>query len=211
VNAVKDTSKLRDRIAEVARELYLAEGLAGLSMRRVAERAGISAPAIYRHFRNKDELLSEIVAQGLRILESYLEPALRAASPYERLIGMTDGYLRFALEQPKYFDFAFLTPSPSSGRFSEEIARPDRATFRAAVEQVAACIEQGVFAGDDPLETAITVWAEVHGLVTLHRTGRLGPDAGAFEKIYRQAVRRLLEALRDKGSLARGRVIRPRS
>ena len=61
---------------------------------------------------------------------------------------------------------------------------------------VAACIEDGTFAREDPLSTAITVWAEVHGLVTLYRTGRFGPDATLFRQIYRQSVARMLTGLR---------------
>jgi AcrR family transcriptional regulator len=164
-------------------------------MRKVAEMVGISAPAIYRHFRNRDELLNEIVLEGLRILEGYLRPALEAQDPFERLRRLTDNYLSFALEQPQYFDFAFLIPSPEVNRFDDEIARPDWTTFRMAVEQVAECIKRGVFVADDPLETSISIWAEVHGLVALYRTGRFGPDPALFRGIYRNSVDRLFRGL----------------
>jgi AcrR family transcriptional regulator len=189
-------SSLRTRISAAAQELYLRDGIGGFSMRKVAEMVGVSAPAIYRHFKNKEELLNEIVIEGLKILEDYLRPALEAESPYERLVAMTDNYLSFALEQPRYFDFAFLVPNPSLNHVAEEIARPDWDTFRLAVEQVAACAEAGVFPGDDPLETAVTIWAEVHGLITLFRTGRFGQDAEVFRGIYRQSVDRMLRGLR---------------
>jgi AcrR family transcriptional regulator len=187
---------LRSKISAAAQELYLREGTEGFSMRKVAERVGISAPAIYRHFKNKEELLNEIVIEGLKILEEYLRPALDAATPYDRLIRMTDNYLSFALEQPKYFDFAFLTPSPGQNHVATEIARPDWDTFRLAIEQVAACAEAGLFPKDDPLETAVTIWAEVHGLITLYRTGRFGQDPEIFRAVYRQSVDRMLRGLK---------------
>ena len=71
-------SELRERISAAAQELYLREGVEGVSMRKVADMVGVSAPAIYRHFENKDALLDEIVVRGLRILEQYLRPALEA-------------------------------------------------------------------------------------------------------------------------------------
>jgi AcrR family transcriptional regulator len=179
-----------------AQELYLRDGIEGFSMRKVADLVGVSAPAIYRHFKNKDELLNEIVIEGLKILEGYLRTALEAEDAYERLIQMTDNYLRFALEQPKYFDFAFLVPSPTLTTMADEIARPDWGTFRLAIEQVAECAEAGIFPADDPLETAVTIWAEVHGLVTLFRTGRFGQDAELFREVYRQSVDRMLRGLR---------------
>jgi len=65
-----------------------------------------------------------------------------------------------------------------------------------AVEQVAACAEAGILPADDPLETAVTIWAEVHGLITLYRTGRFGQDAELFREVYRQSVDRMLRGLR---------------
>ena len=189
-------SDLRERIAEAAQELYLRDGIDGLSMRKVAELCGVSAPAIYRYFKNKDELLSEIVVRGLKVLEDYLRPALDAESPYQRLRALTDNYLQFAIEQPKYFDFAFLTPNQGGApEYAAEVAKPIWGTFRMAIESVSDCMEQGQLDGDEPLETAITIWASVHGLVTLYRTGRFGQDPEMFRHVYRGSVDRLLRAL----------------
>ena len=57
-------------------------------------------------------------------------------------------------------------------------------------------MEQGFLRRDDPLETAITVWAEVHGLVSLYRMQRFGQDVEVFMETYRHAVNRLLKALK---------------
>ena len=166
-------------------------------MRKVADKVGVTAPAIYRHFRGKDELLDEIILSGLVILEEYLKPAFDAPTPFERLNGLIDRYLAFALEQPRYFEFAFLVPGRPIGRFSEEIAKHGWETFRFALEQVSLCIDQGVFRRDDPQEIAVLVWAEVHGLVTLFKMERLGPDPDRFRVTYQRAVKRLLEGLKS--------------
>jgi AcrR family transcriptional regulator len=187
----------RSRISAAAQEVFLREWIEGVSMRKVAEKVGVTAPAIYRHFRDKGELLNEIIVAGLANLENYLRPAFDADKPYERLRRLTEGYLDFALEQPKYFDFAFLVPSRNIGRFSEELARHDWKTFRFALEQVSSCMEQGEFRPDDPLETAIMIWAEVHGLVILFKTERFGRDVEQFRRIYRRTVDRLLEGLKS--------------
>jgi len=191
-------STLRAKIAEAAQELYLREGIEGVSMRKIAEMVGVSAPAIYRHYQNKDELLNEIVVEGLKVLESYLQPALDAPNAYERLLRLTERYLEFALEQPKFFDFAFLTPSREIQHFADEVARPMWTIFRMAIEQISTCMEDGLLAKGDALETAIVIWAEVHGLVTLYRTGRFGPQPEFFRHIYGNSVRRVLEGLKPR-------------
>jgi len=189
-------SELREKISAAAQELYLREGVEGVSMRKIADLVGVSAPAIYRHFENKDALLDEIVIRGLRILEQYLQPALDEPTPKQRLSTLIDHYLDFTLEQPRFFDFAFLAPpSRTLGHLAEEIARGNWVTFKMAVEQVAACMAEGLLAKDDPMSVAVTIWAEVHGLVTLYRTGRFGSDERAFRRIYRQSVDRLLRGL----------------
>ena len=196
MNTVRVVDDLRTRIAGAAQELFLEGGVEAVSMRKVAELVGVTAPAIYRHFKDKDELLNEIILSGLGILEGYLRPAFDAPTPEARLVRLIDRYLDFALEQPKYFDFAFLVPSRPVANMPEEIARQGMQTFGFALEQVGQCMEQGTFKKDDPLETAILIWAEVHGLVTLFKMHRFGPDEQAFRRIYRGAVERLLGGLR---------------
>jgi len=189
-------SDLQKKIATAVQELYLEKGIEGVSMRKVAERVGVSAPALYRYYKNKSELLNEIVVEGLKILEDYLRPALEADTPYERLQQMIDNYLNFALEQPRYFDFAFTVPTRNIDRFPEEIAKNQWDVFRVAVEQIDACMDQGIFQRDDPMATAITVWAEVHGLVTLYRMERFDQNPEQFMVTYRRSVSRLLNGLR---------------
>ena len=84
------SDSLRKRISQAAQELFLEQGLEGVSMRKVAKMAGVSAPAIYRHYENKDDLLREIIDEGLEILETYLAPALDEPTPLERLNRLAD-------------------------------------------------------------------------------------------------------------------------
>lgn len=188
---------LKTRITTAAQELLLADGPDGVSMRKIADKVGVTPPAIYRHFKDKDDLLDAIIGSGLEILERYLEPALRAPDPYKRLLGLVDGYLEFALEQPKFFDLAFLVRGPNT-RISEELERHNRATFKFAVEQVAACMEMGLLRRGDPLETALLVWSTAHGLVVLYKMNRFGGDEQAFRGMFRGAMERMLEGFRPQ-------------
>ena len=187
---------LRSKISLAAQDLFLQDGIGAVSMRKVAERVGVTAPAIYRYFRDKEELLNEIIASGLGILQEYLKPALSAATPFQRLQLLTEAYLSFAMEQPKYFDFAFLVPGRQISRLSDEIQRHEWSTFQMALEQVSLCMEEGVFGKEDPEKLAILLWSTVHGLVILYRTQRIGTSEQEFRAIYRGAIGRLLDALR---------------
>jgi AcrR family transcriptional regulator len=194
VNTVHGPDKLRTQMVSAAQELFLLDGVSGVSMRKVAHKVGVTAPAIYRHFKDKDELLGELINVGLQILQDYLEPALSADGPLERLRQLIDRYFDFALEQPKYFDLAFLVPSHGM-RMADELARHNRSTFMFAVQQVHLCMEQGVFKKTDPLETAIMIWAEAHGMVTLFRMERFGENPEQFRAIFKRTIQRLLDGL----------------
>jgi AcrR family transcriptional regulator len=200
VNTVRGSENLRDRIIVAAQELFMDSGVEGVSMRKVADKVGVTAPAIYRHFEDKDELLGELINVGLQILQTYLEPALTAETPLERLRQLIDRYFDFALEQPRYFDLAFLVPSHGM-KIEAELSRHNRSTFMFAVQQVHLCMEQGVFRKDDPLETAIMVWAEAHGLVTLFRMERFGENADQFRAIFKRTIQRLLDGLKPDENL----------
>ena len=194
------TPPIRERISTAAQELFLRDGVAGVSMRKIADEVGVSAAAIYRHFDSKDALLSQIVVTGLQVLEGYLRPALAAETPFERMKQLTERYLDFALEQPEYFNLAFLTPDPKIESLPQEVSRPMWDTFRMSIDQVVGCMASGEFERDDPLSTAIMIWAEVHGLVTLYRTGRMGPNAEQFRFVYSSSVDRMFKGLRAKSA-----------
>ena len=136
-----------------------------MSMRKVADAAGITAPAIYRHFQSREALLGEIVEIGLRELEKYLRPALKSGTPYERVRQLADRYSEFALEQPKYFEVAFLNAGTKIEWLSKELAHPMWDVFRAAIAQIEMGMERGELRRDDPISTAILIWATAHGLV----------------------------------------------
>ncbi|MGL5437254.1 MAG: TetR/AcrR family transcriptional regulator [Lachnospiraceae bacterium] len=61
----KDKQKTHQKILQVAREEFLAKGYEKASLRKIAQRVGISATAIYRHFKDKEELFSALVEPDL--------------------------------------------------------------------------------------------------------------------------------------------------
>ncbi|HWW59723.1 MAG TPA: WHG domain-containing protein, partial [Thermoanaerobaculia bacterium] len=73
------------------------------------------------------------------------------------------------------------------------------ATFdllRTAVEEDMAA---GRMRRDDTLETALTIWAHAHGLISMFTLGRFGDDAAAFRKLYARSMRRLITGLVEGG------------
>ena len=190
----------RARLREIARDLYLDSGLAGFSLREVARRAGVSAPAVYRHFDSKAALLADVCAEGFRIFASYLVRSLEASSPKERLSKATELYLRFGLEHPVDYRVIFMGAETLEG--TEERDPASSPTFRFLVDRVEECIRAKVLRRGDSVRIATTIWAHVHGLTSLRIGGQLGAigDEEAFARFYQSSVDHLLAGLAPSAS-----------
>ncbi|MCG7205378.1 TetR/AcrR family transcriptional regulator [Streptomyces arenae] len=178
---------LRAACLRAARELLEEDGSAGLSLRAVARRAGVSATAPYRHYADRDALVSAVAAEGYRELAEYLAAAHPAPTTPDELAEVAVAYVRFALERPAMFRVMFAEPCDPS---SEE-----RLAATAAISEYVRGIVRGAFPGADPDALATTVWALVHGLAFLHLDGKLDtstPEIVADQ--VRAAVRALFTA-----------------
>ncbi|WP_445183975.1 TetR/AcrR family transcriptional regulator [Pseudonocardia sp. Cha107L01] len=175
---------LRAACVRAAREL-LEEDSAALSLRAVARRAGVSPSAPYRHFADRDALISAVAAVGYRELAEKLAAAHSSPSTSDDLAAVAVAYVQFALEHPALFRVMFVEPCDPS---SEE-----RVVATAAISVYVGNIVRHAFPGADPDALATAVWALVHGLAFLHLDGKLDtsiPDAIADR--VRAAVHALL-------------------
>src|SRR5436309_821555 len=94
-------SETRARILDAARSVFIEMGAEAVTMRRVAERVGVTPTALYRHFEHKDALLNTVIDAGFETFASYLYRSLQGQTPTERLERSGAAYLSFALEQPE--------------------------------------------------------------------------------------------------------------
>ncbi|MYZ11021.1 TetR family transcriptional regulator [Streptomyces sp. SID2999] len=175
---------LRAACLRAARELLEEDGSAGLSLRAVARRAGVSATAPYRHYADRDALVSAVAAEGYRELAEHLAAAHPEPRNPDELASVAVAYVRFALDRPAMFRVMFAEPCDPN---SEE-----RVAATAAISEYVRGIVHAVFPGADPDALSTTVWALVHGLAFLHLDGKL--DSSTPEVVDAQ-VRASVQAL----------------
>jgi AcrR family transcriptional regulator len=181
----------RSRILGEARELFVEHGAKGVSMRGVAARAGITPMAIYRHFPGREALLESVVRQGHDRFLTYLQAAMAAPTPQARFVRSGAQYLRFAREHPRDYSVLFLEVGDASAKAPRW---QDAATFRFLVDRVRECADAGVLVVDDPEEVALSIWAHIHGLVSLHLARKLPRDERAFRRLCARSLGRLVRA-----------------
>ncbi|MER5527512.1 TetR/AcrR family transcriptional regulator [Streptomyces sp. NPDC002677] len=143
----------------------LEEDGAGLSLRAVARRAGVSPTAPYRHFADKEALENELAAQGFADLEQRLGATGSQPVTLDRFAQIAVSYVRFALDRPALFRLMFGTPCTDT---------QDARTAAAAEvhELVMACVSEA-FPQADAEALATAGWSLVHGLAFLHLDGKL--------------------------------------
>ncbi len=154
---------LRAACLRAAMELLEEDGAAGLSVRAVARRASVSPGAPYRHYADRDALVSAVAAEGYRELAGYLSAAHPSPSTPDDLAAVA--YVQFALEHPALFRTMF--SDPCDGDSSERVA-----ATTAIAEYVGALVLRA-FPGADPDALSTAIWAVVHGLAFLHLDGKL--------------------------------------
>lgn len=186
----------RDRILACACELYLKDGLDGFSMRKLARQVGVTAPALYRHYQNKEHVLADVVREAFREFTAYLYRALEGRTPWERLARAGEGYLEFALEHPRWYEILFIAPEQMGMEsLPDDLEAQGCAVHQFWVDRVRECMDAGLLRQGDPLQASLTMWAHSHGLVTLFNHGAFRVDADTFRAQFRSSGARMLMGL----------------
>jgi AcrR family transcriptional regulator len=154
---------LRAAVLAAAGKLIEREGLARLSVREAARRAGVSHNAPYRHFPDRDALLAALAAEGFNLLEK----SLHDLSGRE----LGEAYVGFALAHPQRFRLMFSGQEP---RAAEAVLERFTTAFAGL--------------GADARFPAAAAWSLVHGLAHLLVEGRF-EGGGDFVRKVLGAIR----------------------
>ncbi|HWZ41604.1 MAG TPA: TetR/AcrR family transcriptional regulator [Bradyrhizobium sp.] len=164
---------LREALLQAALDLIGQKGAAGFTFADAARMAGVSPAAPYRHFRDRDELLSSIAQRGFEQFEAALTEAWDDGRPdtvtaFER-VGRA--YLNFAREQPAFYSAMFESGIPVDMN-PTLMAASERAfaIIRAAAERLAALAPPGV-PRPPAMMMALHIWSMSHGVASLFARG----------------------------------------
>src|ERR1700740_882978 len=176
---------LRAACLRAAMELLEEDGAAALSVRAVARRAGVSPGAPYRHYADRDALVSAVAAEGYRELAGHLAAAHPSPSTRDDLAAVAVAYVQFALHRPALFRVMFSEPCDRDS--SERVAAT------AAISAYVGAIVRQSFPGANEEAMSTAVWGLVHGLAFLHLDGKLNASTPAVVSDWvRAAVNALL-------------------
>jgi AcrR family transcriptional regulator len=172
-----------DTILTVAERIHRKHGLQALSLRRIAKVVGVTPMALYRHFKDKDALLTALAARGFAILETFLAEAATRRDPLSRVRAGLVQYREFALAERRLFELMFLVPRRDVPSAPESLRATSSPAFGTLIGALKDCMEDGTLRRADPAQVILLLWGTAHGLIALHYSGRFGND-GHFRALF---------------------------
>src|ERR1700757_4877316 len=148
---------LREELLEAAIRLIAEVGPTAFTLREVARRAGVSHNAPYRHFRDRDDLMAAVAAEGFRELtQAMVESAGQRTEALDRLKHAGLGYVTFALRRPEHFTVMF--DAPMSKRKHPDSAAASEQAFGTLMSFVKGCQDADRLPSGDLRQMALLAW-----------------------------------------------------
>jgi len=176
----RERETVRRKILNAARTLFLTEGYANVSMRKIAEQIEYSPGAIYSYFTSKEDIFFALAEEGLQIVRAHCAAEHDAHAPLERVREVMWRFYTFSKEQPEYFSLIFVDSAvPRISRDWERFS--SMRELRQEVEQdIQQCIDDGVFPGGDaPGAIFRILWTAAYGVAVFRLSHRLAPGEDA--------------------------------
>ncbi|MEV0584420.1 TetR/AcrR family transcriptional regulator [Nonomuraea sp. NPDC050310] len=183
-----------ERIASAALAILAAEGAEAVTMRRVAADVGVSAMAAYRHYPSREALLRAVAEAGFAAAAGTWSER-RDEPMAERLTGLLNDYLDFALGQPNVYRFLLTDRREDARRYPDDFQTGDSPTFGPIFTAVRDWMDEGLLRRDDPLEATMALTSAAQGLVLLYLNGRIALPEPDFRRLCERTARRIIDGL----------------
>jgi AcrR family transcriptional regulator len=187
--------QVKRKILDAARELLLADGVDGFSMRKLGAKIGYTATGIYHHFADKQDVLKALMDADFKAFRAGLGRIGKVDDPIERIRKMGIAYVDFAADHTDHYRLLFMSPPVEHAEGEVVRGDPAQDAYAFLRESVAEGLAAGRFRPEfkDADELSQIIWGGVHGLVSLHIAK--GNDPWVPWKPLKAAFRRMNDAL----------------
>ncbi|MBA3801495.1 MAG: TetR/AcrR family transcriptional regulator [Acidimicrobiia bacterium] len=164
--------RLRDDLLDAVTELLARSGDAGaVTIRAVAARAGVSPPAVYLHFPDRDSLLRTAIGRRFDEFSARLTAVTGGADPDADVLAAAHAYVAFGQAEPGTYRALFSTVDAGPGGLglSDVDVHPGASALAQLVDLVTAALDARADRRD-PWVVTVQLWTALHGLVDLSIT-----------------------------------------
>lgn len=166
--------RLRDELLAATEALLVEGGEAAITVRAVAARVGVSTPAVYLHFPDKQALLDAVCLATWTGLSAAMENAATGVDdPFEALRMRGLAYVDFGLTHREQYRVLLMRPHVDCTDPECPVLAAGQRACDELTAAVKKCVAQGIFRVDDPRQTTLALWAAAHGVVSLVISGAI--------------------------------------
>lgn len=161
---------LRSTLLNAANVLLKETGIEGLSLRKLADKVGVSRTAPYHHFKDKNQLLCAIAEQGFVQWQQDAAKIFNQneLSPKEKYRQFFHGYIRYAADNPELYDLMFGRTIWKQNSATNELRNAAYPSFNRQVEMTKQWQTQGLMPStEDTLRLSQVTWGTMHGIARL--------------------------------------------
>ncbi len=200
----------RQEAKRIALEQLAEDGVTGISVNAIGKRMGVTGPALYRYFANRDELLTELISDGYHDLADTVEQAITTApTPPAKMRAAGNSMREWAIAAPHRYQLLFGTPVPgyrapehtldAANRIMSAVlatvgsdgTEPRRSTLYRQIATWGERMGRGHLTPRQ-LHWGLTAWTRLHGLLSLETAGQFGLMAIDPGLLYRAEVEALV-------------------
>jgi AcrR family transcriptional regulator len=196
----REKEQLREKILDAASQLFTAEGIENVSIRKVADRIEYSPSTIYLYFKDKDELLATICQETFAQLSARLRKLVAQQSdPIQALRAGFRCYIEFGIQHPHHYHVTFSLPNKPQGiRTSAGAVAAADECFDILRQGLRAAMEAGRIRQTDLETVSLISWMFLHGVVSIlsncHDPNQM--PAKPRLDVVSEAIEQLLRSLR---------------
>ena len=161
---------LRNQLLSAGLDIIKTQGISALSLRKLAEKVGVSRTAPYHHFKNKNELLCAIAASGFQVWTTRLNHIQQKdnISEEQRFRQFAKSYVEFALENPDLYDLMFGQPIWKESQNTETLKTEAYPAFQYQREFIKSWQHKGILPETlNDLRLSQVIWSTLHGIARL--------------------------------------------
>jgi AcrR family transcriptional regulator len=157
------------RVLDVAEEIVAREGVRRVTMRRIAAAVGYAPTVLYRLFDSKADLMDHLITRGYEGVRRRYEEVPEQPTALAALRALLLAYVVYALEHRNHYGMWFNTGVLRlvDGRMRMRHGRIEYTVFQTWLERIEACQAEGSFPDRPAQDVFQTLWARVHGLISL--------------------------------------------
>jgi AcrR family transcriptional regulator len=201
-----EIEEIKTKIIDHALGILTAEGYENLSMRKLADKTGVSPKTLYNYFQNKDEIYLHLIDTGFTALKNHVFNAIQdVEDPVEKTRAVCKAYLTFGLKNPHYYNIMYNMSLPKHNAFIgtslEKLADiPFNKSERLRDLAVGIIYDALKIKGDFPQKVAeikmFHIWASLHGAVSIFVFGSsmldwLDTDEMALDAFVEECIKSL--------------------